>query len=336
MTAPTDPVTIDHAARRRIGSLEVSPLGLGCMGMSFAYGDADQDEAAATLHHALDVGVNLLDTADMYGSGANERLLSTVLADRRDEIVLATKFGIVVDPETGYPTGQVDGSPEYVRAAVDASLRRLGVYVIDLYYLHRVDPTRPIEETVGAMADLVAAGKVRELGLSEANADTLRRAAAVHPIAALQSEWSLFSRDVEDSDVPAAREVGAAVVPYSPLGRGMLTGSAAAIRVGADDFRSTLPRWQADNLEHNLALVDEIRSVATEVDAGPGQVALAWLLAQGDDVVPIPGTKRVRYLDENLGAVQLELSDDHLRRLSALRPAGDRYPDMDWVAGRSS
>ncbi|GAC50307.1 aldo/keto reductase [Gordonia aichiensis] len=332
MTASTDPTT----ARRRIGALEVSPLGLGCMGMSFAYGEADQGEATATLHHALDVGINLLDTADMYGSGANEELLSTVLHDRRDDVVLATKFGIVVDPETGYPTGEVNGSPDYVRSAVDASLRRLGVDVIDLYYLHRVDPARPIEDTVGAMAELVAAGKVREIGLSEANADTMHRAAAVHPIAALQSEWSLFSRDVEASDVPAARELGIAMVPYSPLGRGMLTGSAAAVQVSDGDFRSTLPRWQADNLAHNLALVDEVRAVAAEVDATAGQVALAWLLAQGDDVVPIPGTKRQRYVDENLGALSVELSSDQLARLSTLRAAGDRYPDMDWVAGRSS
>ncbi len=320
---------------RRIGSLEVSGIGLGCMGMSFAYGPADQDEALATLHHALDTGITLLDTADMYGGGANEKLLSTVLADRRDEIVLATKFGILTDPDTGLPSG-VDGSPDYVRRCVDASLQRLGVDVIDLYYLHRVDPTRPIEETVGAMADLVAAGKVRELGLSEAGADTLRRASAVHPIAALQSEWSLFSRDIETSDVPAARELGVTVVPYSPLGRGMLTGSAAAAAPGAGDFRATLPRWQADNLDHNLALVDEIRSVAGEVDATAGQVALAWLLAQGDDVVPIPGTKRRTYLDENIGALSVTLTAEQLERLSALRPAGERYPDMSWVAGASA
>ncbi|UZF56853.1 aldo/keto reductase [Gordonia polyisoprenivorans] len=320
---------------RRIGSLEVSGIGLGCMGMSFAYGPADQDEALATLHHALDTGITLLDTADMYGGGANEKLLSTVLADRRDEIVLATKFGILTDPDTGLPSG-VDGSPDYVRRCVDASLQRLGVDVIDLYYLHRVDPTRPIEETVGALADLVAAGKVRELGLSEAGADTLRRASAVHPIAALQSEWSLFSRDIETSDVPAARELGVTVVPYSPLGRGMLTGSAAAAAPGAGDFRATLPRWQADNLDHNLALVDEIRSVASEVDATAGQVALAWLLAQGDDVVPIPGTKRRTYLDENIGALSVTLTAEQLERLAALRPAGERYPDMSWVAGASA
>lgn len=325
--------TVNHA--RRIGSLEVSGIGLGCMGMSFAYGPADQTESLATLHHALDAGINLLDTADMYGRGHNEKLLSTVLAERRDEIVLATKFGILTDPETALPNG-IDGSPEYVRRCVDASLQRLGVEVIDLYYVHRVDPTRPIEETVGVLAELVAAGKVRELGLSEADADTITRAAAVHPIAALQSEWSLFSRDIEDSDVPAARAVGATIVPYSPLGRGILTGSAAARKVSSDDFRSSLPRWQAENLDHNLALVDEIRSVAQEVDATAGQVALAWLLVQGDDVVPIPGTKRRTYLDENIGALSVTLSDAQLDRLSGLRPAGDRYPDMTWVAGASA
>ncbi|MFC4742158.1 aldo/keto reductase [Gordonia hankookensis] len=322
-------------ARRRIGDLDVSAIGLGCMGMSFAYGEVDEAEALATLGHAIDAGVNFLDTADMYGrGGANERLLSRVLAERRDEVVLATKFGIITDPETGYPTGEVNGSREYVRAAVDASLRRLGTDVIDLYYLHRVDPARPIEETVEAMSELVAAGKVRAIGLSEANAETLRRAAAVHPIAALQSEWSLFSRDIEDLDVPAAREVGAAIVPYSPLGRGMLTGSAPTA-LPDNDFRQTLPRWQGANLTENLTLVDEIRAVAGEVGATPGQVALAWLLAQGDDVVPIPGTKRRRYLDENVGAVGLSLSADQMDRLAALRPAGERYPDMEWVSGRS-
>lgn len=316
-------------ARRRVGDLEVSALGLGCMGMSFAYGTADDTESIATLHHALDIGVNLLDTADMYGRGDNERLLSTVLADRRDEVVLATKFGILVDPDTGYPTGKVDGSPSYVHAAVDASLRRLGIDVIDLYYLHRIDPDVPVEETVGAMAQLVAAGKVRAIGLSEASAENLRRAASVHPIAALQSEWSIFSRDIETDVLPAAREVGATVVPYSPLGRGMLTG--AAITPAAGDFRTTLPRWQGDNLTANLELVDEVRSVAAEVGATAGQVALAWLLAQGDDVVPIPGTKRRRYLDENVGSSGVELTGDQLARLSALEPSGDRYPDMSWV-----
>ncbi|MFT4042523.1 MAG: aldo/keto reductase [Gordonia sp. (in: high G+C Gram-positive bacteria)] len=328
-------VPAERAAHRRIGELTVSPLGLGCMGMSFAYGPADRPEALATLNHALDVGINLLDTADMYGRGDNERLLAEVLARRRDEVVLATKFGILIDPHTGYPTGAIDGSPQYVRVAVDASLQRLGVEVIDLYYVHRIDPARPIEETMLALAQLVHAGKIREIGLSEASADSLRRAAAVHPVAALQSEWSLFSRDIENDALPAAREVGATVVPYSPLGRGLLTGSVAAATIGNDDFRSTLPRWQAGNLEHNLALVDEVRAVATEVDATLGQVALAWLLAQGDDVVPIPGTKRRRYLDENIGALDVHLSAEQLRRLSGLRAAGDRYPDMTWVAGTS-
>ncbi|MCH5641099.1 aldo/keto reductase [Gordonia sp. ABSL49_1] len=326
-------MTTTLTATRRIGDLDVAPLGLGCMGMSFAYGPADESEALATLNLAIDRGVNLLDTADMYGGGANERLLAKVLADRRDEVVLATKFGIKTNPDTGYPAG-VDGSPGYVRQAVEASLRRLGVDVIDLYYLHRVDPTRPIEETVEEMSKLVAEGKVRNLGLSEANADSLRRAAAVHPIAALQSEWSIFSRDIEVSDVPAAREVGATIVPYSPLGRGMLTG-AAKVAEGAD-FRKTLPRWQGANLDANLALVEQIRGIADELEATPGQVALAWVLARGDDVVPIPGTKRRTYLEENLGAVDVQLSAEQLDQLSRLEPAGDRTSDMEWVAGRSA
>ena len=279
----------------------------------------------------------MLDTADMYGvGGGSEKLLAHVLTDRRDEVVLAAKFGIIADPATGLPTGVIDGSPAYVRRAVEASLTRLGVDHIDLYYLHRVDPKVPIEDTVGAMAELVRAGKVRELGISEANAETLRRAAAIHPIAALQSEWSIFSRDIENSDIPAAREIGATIVPYSPLGRGLLTGSAAAARPGAGDFRSTLPRWSSENLSHNLALVEEVRAVAAEVDATPGQVALAWLLAQGDDVVPIPGTKRMAYLDENLGALSVVLNEQQLARLGSLRAAGQRYPDMDWVAGASA
>ena len=320
---------------RRIADLEVGALGLGCMGMSYAYGPADEAEALATLNLAIDRGVNLLDTADIYGAGANERLLSKVLADRRDEVVLATKFGIVVSPGSQFPNG-TNGSPEYVRQAIDASLARLGVDTVDLYYLHRVDPTVPIEETVGAMAELVTAGKVRHLGLSEASAETIRRAAAVHPIAALQSEWSIFSRDIEAEDVEAAREVGAAIVPYSPLGRGLLTGSPDAARPGAGDFRTTLPRWQPAALEANLALVDQVRAVADEVGATPGQVALAWLLAQGDDVVPIPGTKRRRYLEENLGALEVTLSAEQLVALGGLSPVGDRYPDMSWVAGVSA
>jgi len=313
---------------RALGPLSVSALGLGCMGMSFAYGSADRGEAIATLHRAVDLGVTFLDTADMYGGGDNEELLATVLADRRAEITLATKFGILTG-EDGYPRG-VDGSPTYARRACDASLRRLGVDHIDLYYLHRPDPEVPIEETVGAMAELVTAGKVRHLGLSESSAETIRRAAAVHPIAAVQSEWSVFSRDIERAVVPTCRELGIGLVPYSPLGRGLLTG-ALPTEFADDDFRRTLPRFQRENLERNLETVGAIREIAAVHGATPGQVALAWLLAQGEDVVPIPGTKRVRYLEENAGAVVFALSAADLARLDTLRPEGDRYPDMTWV-----
>jgi aryl-alcohol dehydrogenase-like predicted oxidoreductase len=298
------------------------------MGMSFAYGTPDRGEAVATLHRALDLGVTFLDTADMYGAGANEELLATVLTDRRDEVTLATKFGILTG-EDGYPSG-VDGSPDYVHRACDASLRRLGVDQIDLYYLHRPDPEVPIEETVGAMAELVAAGKVRHLGLSESSAETIRRAAAVHPIAAVQSEWSVFSRDIERAVLPACRELGIGVVPYSPLGRGLLTG-ALPTEFADDDFRRTLPRFQQENLERNLETVGAVREIAAAHGATPGQVALAWLLAQGGDVAPIPGTKRVRYLEENVGALDVPLTPADLARLDALEPAGDRYPDMTWV-----
>jgi len=312
---------------RTLGPLTVSPLGLGCMGMSYAYGRPDRAESLATLHRAIDLGVTFLDTADLYGAGHNEELLAGVLADRRDEVVLATKFGIVPGAD-GMPGG-VDGRPEYVRRACEASLRRLGVDRIDLYYQHRADPDVPIEETVGAMADLVRDGLVAQLGLSEPSADTLRRATAVHPIAAVQSEWSVFSRDVERAVVPACRELGVGLVPYSPLGRGMLTGKLA--RLGDDDFRRTLPRFQGENMRRNLAAVDVVRQVAAGHGATPGQVALAWLLARGEDVVPIPGTKRVRYLEENLGALDLALTAGDLARLDAIEVAGDRYPDMGWV-----
>jgi aryl-alcohol dehydrogenase-like predicted oxidoreductase len=311
-----------------LGALSVSALGLGCMGMSFAYGTPDRGEAIATLHRALDLGVTFLDTADMYGRGDNEELLAEVLADRRDEVVLATKFGILTGDD-GYPRG-VDGSPAYVRRACDASLRRLAVDTIDLYYLHRPDPEVPIEETVGAMAELVAAGKVRHLGLSESSAETIGRAAAVHPIAAVQSEWSVFSRDIERTVLPACRELGIGIVPFSPLGRGLLTG-ALPTEFADDDFRRTLPRFQQENLERNLAAVEVIREIAAAHGATPGQVALAWLLAQGADVAPIPGTKRVRYLEENVGALDVALTAADHARLDALRPAGDRYPDMTWV-----
>jgi aryl-alcohol dehydrogenase-like predicted oxidoreductase len=313
---------------RTLGPLPVSALGLGCMGMSFAYGTPDRGEAIATLHRALDLGVTFLDTADMYGGGDNEELLATVLANRRDEVVLATKFGILTG-EDGYPSG-VDGSPAYSHGACDASLRRLGVDHIDLYYLHRPDPQVPIEETVGAMAELVAAGKVRHLGLSESSAETIRRASAVHPIAALQTEWSVFSRDIEATVLPACRKLGIGIVPFSPLGRGLLTG-ALPTEFADDDFRRTLPRFQQENLERNLEAVGVVREIAAAHDATPGQVALAWLLAQGEDVVPIPGTKRVRYLEENAGALDVTLTPADHARLDALRPAGDRYPDMTWA-----
>ncbi|HEX3732399.1 MAG TPA: aldo/keto reductase [Mycobacteriales bacterium] len=320
---------------RRLRDLEVSALGLGCMGMSFGYGPGDRDESLATVNRAIDDGVTLLDTADMYGNGDNERLLAEVLRTRRDEVAVATKFGIVID--AGNAVTGVDGSPEYAARAVDDSLRRLGTEIIDLYYLHRVDPGVPIEDTVGAMAAMVEQGKVRHIGLSEASADTLRRANAVHPISAVQSEWSIFSRDIETGIVPAARQLGIGMVAYSPLGRGLLTGAVATTRDLADnDFRRTQPRWQGENLDANLKLVRQIRHIADQVGATPGQVALAWLLAQGQDVVPIPGTKRRTYLAENLGATRVTLSPEQLRGLSSLQASGDRYPDMDWVKGDSA
>ncbi|WGW11370.1 aldo/keto reductase [Saxibacter everestensis] len=321
---------------RRIGELSVSAIGLGCMGMSLAYGPADRGESLATLNHALDQGVNFFDTSDMYGNGHNERLLAEVLATRRHEVVLATKFGIVTDPETSLPQGN-NGSAQYARKAVDESLSRLGVDVIDLYYLHRVDPAVPIEESVGAMADMVEAGKVRHLGLSEASAESLRRASAIHPIAALQTEWSIFSRDIERDVLPTARELGVTVVPYSPLGRGLLTGSpVASTDLSETDFRRTLPRWQDGNLQTNLALVRRIQELAEQLSSTPAQIALAWLLAQGDDIVPIPGTKRRSYLDENIGALSLQLPNEVLAELAEMQPAGTRYPDMGWVKGDSA
>jgi aryl-alcohol dehydrogenase-like predicted oxidoreductase len=301
------------------------------MGMSYAYGPTDRVESIATIHAALDLGVSFLDTAEMYAVGENEKLVGEAIAGRRDEVVLATKFGVIVDPNTGRPTG-VNGSPDNVRTAIDGSLTRLGVDHVDLYYQHRPDPDIPVEETVGAMAELVAAGKVRHLGLSEASADTIRRASAVHPITAVQSEWSLFSRDVENAVVPTCRELSIGLVPYSPLGRGLLTGAQNSIDdLAADDFRRTLPRWQADNLTVNLELVDRVRSIAARYDATPSQVALAWVLARGADVVPIPGTKRRRYLQENAGSLSLVLKPEDLDQLSALQPVGERYPDMSWV-----
>jgi aryl-alcohol dehydrogenase-like predicted oxidoreductase len=323
-------MTVPTRALGRSG-LTVSAQGLGCMGMSWAYGSGDDAESIATIHRAFDLGVTFLDTADVYGTGENEKLVGRAIAGRRDSVVLATKFGIVSDPNDRYARG-VNGRPEYVHQCCDASLARLGVDHIDLYYQHRPDTETPIEETVGAMTELVAAGKVRYLGLSEASAATVRRAAAVHPIAALQSEWSLFSRDVEGEILDTCRSLGIGIVPYSPLGRGLLTGSVASLdELPDDDFRRTQPRFQGDNLERNLDLVAVIRSIASEKGATPGQVALAWVQAQGDDVVPIPGTKRRRYLEENAAALDVSLTDAERDRLEALAPAGDRYADMAFV-----
>lgn len=317
----------------------VSALGLGCMGMSEFYGPSDQAESLATLHRALDLGVNFLDTADMYGSGANEELLAKVLATRRAEVFLATKFGFVRDPAN--PQARVvNGRPDHVRAACDASLRRLGVDSIDLYYLHRVDASTPIEETVGAMAELVRAGKVRHLGLSEAGPATLRRAAAVHPITALQSEYSLWSRDPESGPLAACRELGIGFVAYSPLGRGFLTGQIKRYEDFApDDQRRHQPRFQGENFAHNLQLVRRIGELAARKHCTPGQLALAWVLAQGGDIFPIPGTRRSRYLEENLAAVDLTLSPAELAEIQAIFPAdaaaGMRYPEqMMKLAGR--
>jgi aryl-alcohol dehydrogenase-like predicted oxidoreductase len=323
-------MTLPTRALGRPG-LTVSAEGLGCMGMSFAYGTPDHDEATATIHRALELGVTFFDTADMYGFGHNEELVGKALAGRRGDVVVATKFGIYLDGDA--PGGRgVRGDAAYVRQACDASLARLGFDHIDLYYQHRPDTSVPIEETVGAMAELVAAGKVRHLGLSEASADTVRRAAAVHPITALQSEWSLFSRDIEDEIVPACREHGIGLVPYSPLGRGLLTGAVTSLdELQGDDFRRSLPRFQGDNLERNLELVAVVRDIAAAKGCTPGQVALAWLLAHGDDVVPIPGTKRRTYLEDNIGAVDVDLTVDDLARLDGLIPVGDRSAEAGWV-----
>jgi len=321
---------------RTLGSsgLVVSSQGLGCMGMSEFYGPGDEAESVATIRRALDLGVTLLDTADMYGPFLNEELVGRAIAGRRDEVVLATKFGIVrtADPAVR----SIRGDAAYVHQACDASLGRLGVDHIDLYYQHRSDAGVPIEETVGAMAELVSEGKVRYLGLSEAAPDTLRRASAVHPIAALQSEWSLWSRDIEADIVPTARELGIGIVAYSPLGRGFLTGQITSPDdFGEGDFRRHLPRFTGENFVHNLRLVDTVRELAAAKGCTPGQLALAWVLGRGDDVVPIPGTKRRSYLDENVAAGGVELGAADLAALDEAFPAdvtaGSRYPDMSAI-----
>jgi aryl-alcohol dehydrogenase-like predicted oxidoreductase len=314
--------------------LEVSEIGLGCMSMTGGYGTPDAEEALATIHRALELGVNFLDTADAYGNGANEELVGRAIRGRREDVVLATKFGfVVIDTRRG---STLRGDAEFVRQACDASLRRLQVDHIDLYYQHRVDKNTPIEETVGAMADLVAAGKVRHLGLSEAGPDTIRRGNAVHPITAIQSEYSLWARDPEDEVFPTIRELGIGFVAYSPLGRGFLSGTITSPEdFDADDARRAHPRFQGENFQRNLDLVERLREIAADKGVTPSQLALTWVLSRGHDIVPIPGTKRVRYLEENVAATEIELTKEDLERIEAAVPkgvtSGARHPEMSLI-----
>ena len=322
--------------QRKLGSegLIVSELGLGCMGMSEFYGTGEEDESVSTIRRAIDLGVTFIDTADMYGPFTNEKLVGKAIEGRRDEVTIATKFGIQRE-EDGTWLG-INGRPEYVKSACDASLKRLGVDHLDLYYQHRVDPETPVEETVEAMKELVEAGKVRYLGLSEAAPESIRQAHRVHPISVLQTEYSLWSRDVEDEHLPTLRELGIGFVAYSPLGRGFLTGQIQEFEdLPEDDYRRRSPRFQGENFDKNLELVQRVNEIAKEKGVKPGQLALAWLLYQGDDIVPIPGTKRREYLEENAAAADVELDDEDLKRIEEVAPkdvaAGERYADMSSV-----